>query len=163
MNTTNTDLQVQSSMNEFLSFQLGKEQFALEILKVQEIRGYGEITKIANTPDYIKGVTNLRGKIVPIIDLRIRLNFKVVEYDELTVVIILNLKGQNIGIVVDSVSDVILLKHDQIQDLPEMLSSINTKFMTGVVTIDTQTLILLDIERLLNKDELNLAINQSIH
>src|SRR5450830_502246 len=110
MNITNADLQVQPVINEFLSFQLGEEEFCLEILKVQEIRGYGEITKIANTPDYIKGVVNLRGEIVPILDLRIKLNFKDVEYDEFTVVIILNLEGQNLGIVVDSVSDVIALK-----------------------------------------------------
>ena len=163
MNTANTSLQMESSKNEFLSFQLGKEEFCLEILRVQEIRGYGDITTIANTPDYIKGVVNLRGEIVPILDLRIRLNFQHVEYNEFTVVIILNLEGHNLGIVVDSVSDVIALNVDQIQELPEMLSSINTKFITGVVTIDTHTLILLDIERLLNRDELEFATRQSLH
>jgi len=149
--------------DEYLSFQLGSEEFCLGILSVQEIRGYSDITKIANTPDYIKGVMNLRGIIVPIIDLRIKLKFEQVNYDEFTVVIILNLKGHNLGIVVDSVSDVIALKNDQIQNLPEMISSINTEFMTGVVTVDAHTLILLDIDRLLNKEELDLATSQSIH
>lgn len=163
MNTANANLQRESSKNEFLSFQLGKEDFCLEILKVQEIRGYGNITAIANTPDYIKGVIHLRGEIVPILDLRIRLNFTQVEYNELTVVIILNLAGHHLGIVVDGVSDVIALNIDQISDLPEMLSSINTKYITGVVTIDTHTMILLDIENLLNRDELDHATSQSFH
>lgn len=159
MNTENTKLD--TFKNEFLSFQLGEETFCLEILKVQEIRGYAGVTTIANTPDYIKGVVNLRGEVVPILDLRIRLHFKQVEYNELTVVIILNLGEHNLGIVVDGVSDVIALNVDQIQDMPEMLSSIDTRFMTGVVTMDDQTFLLLDIEKLLSKDELSVA--QSLH
>ncbi|MEZ0232625.1 MAG: chemotaxis protein CheW [Methylophilaceae bacterium] len=162
MNNATTSLHRESSKNEFLSFQLGKEEFCLEILKVQEIRGYGDITAITNTPDYIKGVVNLRGEIVPILDLRIRLNFTHVEYNEFTVVIILNLEGHNLGIVVDSVSDVIALNIDQISKLPEMLSSINTKYITGVVTIDTHTMILLDIDKLLNREELDHAKSQSV-
>lgn len=163
MNTAMTSLQRESSKNEFLSFQLGKEEFCLEILKVQEIRSYGDITTIANTPDYIKGVVNIRGEIVPILDLRIRLNFTQVEYTEFTVVIILNLEGHTLGIVVDSVSDVIALNMEQISDLPEMLTSINTKYIMGVVTIDTHTMFLLDIERLLNREELDNATSQSLH
>lgn len=163
MNPLNTSAQIESSRNEFLSFQLGDREFCLKILTVQEIRGYGDITTIANTPDYIKGVVNLRGEIVPILDLRIRLNFQNVEYNEFTVVIILNLAGHNLGIVVDSVSDVIAINLDQIQELPEMLTGINTKFMTGVVTLDTHTLILLDIENLLNRDELDFAMRQTVH
>lgn len=160
MNTAHTNSQVESFKNEYLSFQLGKEAFCLEILKVQEIRGYADITTVTNTPDYIKGVLNLRGEVVPILDLRIRLNFKHIEYNEFTVVIILNLEGQNIGIVVDSVSDVIALNAGQVQQLPALISSINTKFITGVVTMDMHTLMLLDIDRLLSKNELDFAASQ---
>lgn len=161
MNTAYATLE--SSKNEFLSFQLGEEEFCLEILKVQEIRGYAGVTSIANTPDYIKGVVNLRGEVVPILDLRIKLQCERVEYNELTVVIILNLGGHQLGIVVDGVSDVIALNADQIQDLPEVLSSIDTRFMTGVAIIDSHTVVLLDIEKLLNKDELDSVVNQSLH
>ena len=139
MNTTNTNLERESFSSEYLSFQLGKEEFCLDILKVQEIRSYDDITTIANTPDYVKGVLNLRGEVVPIIDLRIRLNFKQVEYNEFTVVIILNLEDKNLGIVVDSVSNVIALEVDQVQKLPASISNMNNKFITGVATIDMHT------------------------
>lgn len=162
MNTANINLQRESFKNEYLSFQLGKEAFCLEILKVQEIRGYVDITTIANTPDYIKGVLSLRGEVVPIIDLRIRLNFKHIEYNEFTVVIILNLEGHTLGIVVDSVSDVIALDVDQVQALPGLISNINTKFITGVATIDMHTLILVDIDSLLSKEELQFTASQSL-
>lgn len=162
MNTTLALEQQDSFKSEYLSFQLGKEEFCLEILKVQEIRGYEDMTTIANTPDYMKGVLNLRGEVVPIVDLRIRLNFSNVEYNEFTVVIILNLEGQNIGIVVDGVSDVIALDKAQIQKLPALMSSINTQFITGVVTIDTQTLILVDMDSLLSWEGLQFAASQSL-
>lgn len=161
MNTANAKLD--SFKSEFLSFQLGEEKFCLDILKVQEIRGYVGVTTIANMPNYIKGVVNLRGEVVPILDLRIKLHFENVAYNEFTVVIILNLGGHHVGIVVDSVSDVIALDVDQIQDLPEMLSCMDTRFMTGVVTIEAHTFVLLDIEKLLSKDELDIAVSQSLH
>lgn len=161
MNTSYAKLD--ASKNEFLSFQLGAEHFCLEILKVQEIRGYAGVTTIANMPDYIKGVVNLRGEVVPILDLRIKLRLQNIQYNEFTVVIILSLQGHQVGIVVDSVSDVIALSGDQIQDLPEMLSCIETRFMTGVVIMDTDTVVMLDIEKLLDKDELELAVSESLH
>lgn len=160
----NTEIaKLDSFKNEFLSFQLGEEEFCLDILKVQEIRGYADVTSIANTPDYIKGVVNLRGEVVPILDLRIKLQCEQVEYNEFTVVIILNLGCHHLGIVVDGVSDVIALNVDQIQDLPEMLGCIDTRFMAGVAIVDSQTLVLLDIEKLLNKDELDSVVNRSAH
>lgn len=162
MNTANTLSPMGSFKNEYLSFQLGREEFCLEILKVQEIRSYVDITPIANTPDYIKGLLNLRGEVVPILDLRMRLHFKHIEYNEFTVVIILNLQGHNVGIVVDSVSDVIALNLDQVRELPEVISSVQTKYITGVVTIDMRTLVLIDVERLLNRDELHAAVSQPI-
>lgn len=160
MNTTNTNVERESFMSEYLSFQLGKEEFCLDILKVQEIRSYDDITTIANTPDYVKGVLNLRGEVVPIIDLRIRLHLKQVEYNEFTVVIILNLEDKNLGIVVDSVSNVIALGVDQIQDLPASISNMNNKFITGVATIDMHTLILVDINSLVSRDDLHPYANQ---
>ena len=97
---------LKTAAGEYLTFVLGSEQYGIEILKVQEIRGYDAVTQIANMPSFIKGVVNLRGKIVPIVDLRIKFNLGKVEYNEFTVVIILNLSGRIVGIVVDGVSDV---------------------------------------------------------
>lgn len=146
----------ENAAGEYLTFSLGDESYALEILKVQEIRGYVTVTKIVNTPEFVKGVVNLRGKIVPIVDLRIKFNLKQADYDELTVVIILNLNGRDIGVVVDSVSDVIELKAEQIRDVPALVSTIDTKHLVGLATIDEQMLILVDIEKLMSPQELSL-------
>jgi purine-binding chemotaxis protein CheW len=108
----NPNASLKSAAGEYLTFVLGEEEYGIEILKVQEIRGYDAVTPIANTPNFIKGVVNLRGKIVPIVDLRIKFNLGKVVYDEFTVVIILNLSGRVVGIVVDGVSDVMALKDD---------------------------------------------------
>lgn len=145
-----------SAEGEYLSFVLGTEEYGLEILKVQEIRGYDAVTQIANTPDFIKGVVNLRGKIVPIVDLRIKFNLGKVEYDEFTVVIILNLHGRVVGIVVDGVSDVVALKEEQIRDVPSLVSSIDTKYIMGLATLDQRMLILVDIEQLMSSQEMAL-------
>src|ERR1700716_4176623 len=104
---------VSNQKHEYLAFRLGAEQYALDILQAQEIRGYDSVTRIANSPDFIKGVVNLRGVIVPIIDMRIKFNLGTPTYDQFTVVIILNIPGRTIGIVVDSVSDVITLTSQQ--------------------------------------------------
>ncbi len=141
---------------EYLTFVLGDEQYGLEILKVQEIRGYDAVTQIANTPDFIKGVVNLRGKIVPIVDLRIKFNLGNVQYDEFTVVIILNLNGRVVGIVVDGVSDVMALKEDQIRDVPSLVSSIDTKYIVGLATVEDHMFILIDIEPLMSSKEMAL-------
>ncbi len=138
---------------------LGTEEYGLEILKVQEIRGYDAVTQIANTPDFIKGVVNLRGKIVPIVDLRIKFNLGKVEYDEFTVVIILNLSGRIVGIVVDGVSDVMALKEEHLRDVPSLVTSIDTKYIVGLATVEQQMLILVDIERLMSSDEMQLMEN----
>lgn len=145
-----------SAAGEYLTFVLGAEEYGLEILKVQEIRGYDAVTQIANTPSFIKGVVNLRGKIVPIVDLRIRFNLGKVEYNEFTVVIILNLNGRVVGIVVDGVSDVMALKEDQIRDVPSLVTSIDTKYIVGLATVEQQMLILVDIEQLMSSNEMQL-------
>jgi purine-binding chemotaxis protein CheW len=152
-----------AAKGEYLAFVLGSEQYGLDILKVQEIRGYDAVTQIANTPDYIKGVINLRGKIVPILDLRIKFNFEKIEYNELTVVIILNLGGRDVGVVVDGVSDVMALNDQQISAVPAIISKIDTKYIIGIATVEDQMMILVDIEQLIKKEELELAESAAIH
>jgi purine-binding chemotaxis protein CheW len=135
--------------NEFLSFTLGKEEYGIEILKVQEIRGYEAVTAIANSPPFIKGVVNLRGVIVPIVDLRIKFALGDVTYDEFTVVIILNVSDRVIGIVVDSVSDVISLPTESIRPAPEFAAALDTGYIMGLGTIEQRMLILMHIEKLM--------------
>ncbi|NOU25094.1 MAG: chemotaxis protein CheW [Methylotenera sp.] len=162
-NTKSTSVKSTSAAGEYLTFVLGEEQYGLEILKVQEIRGYDAVTQIANTPDFIKGVVNLRGKIVPIVDLRIKFNLGKVEYDEFTVVIILNLNGRVVGIVVDGVSDVMALKEEQIRDVPSLVSNIDTKYIVGLATVEEQMFILVDIEQLMNSQEMALIEAVAVH
>lgn len=152
-----------NAAGEYLTFVLGTEQYGLEILKVQEIRGYDSVTQIANTPEFIKGVVNLRGKIVPIVDLRIKFNLGKVEYNEFTVVIILNLNGRVVGIVVDGVSDVMALKQEQIREVPDLVASIDTKYIVGLATVETQMLILVDIEQLMSSQEMALIDSVAVH
>jgi purine-binding chemotaxis protein CheW len=160
--STSSNTTLKSAAGEYLTFVLGTEQYGLEILKVQEIRGYDAVTQIANTPDFIKGVVNLRGKIVPIVDLRIKFNLGKVEYDEFTVVIILNLSGRIVGIVVDGVSDVMALKEEQLREVPSLVTSIDTKYIVGLATVEQHMLILVDIEKLMSSQEMEL-MDAAIH
>lgn len=141
---------------EYLTFTLGSEEYAIDILKVQEIRGYEKPTLIANAPNFIKGVINLRGIIVPIVDLRIKFNLGKIEYTPFTVVIILNVAGRVIGVVVDSVSDVISLNAGQIRQAPDFSGSFDTKYILGLSTIDSRMLIVTDIERLMTSSDMEL-------
>lgn len=142
--------------DEFLAFTLGKEEYGIDILKVQEIRGYETVTRIANAPDFIKGVVNLRGIIVPIVDMRIKFNLGEPIYDQFTVVIILNIGGRIVGMVVDSVSDVITLSAEQIKPAPEMGTAFNTDYLVGLGTLDQRMLILVDIDKLMSSAEMGL-------
>lgn len=144
---------------EFLAFTLGKEEYGIDILKVQEIRGYEAVTRIANSPDFIKGVVNLRGIIVPIVDMRIKFNLGEPTYDQFTVVIILSIAGRVVGMVVDSVSDVITLSPDQVKPAPEMGTALNTDYLIGLGTLDERMLILVDIDRLMSSAEMGLIDN----
>jgi purine-binding chemotaxis protein CheW len=141
---------------EFLAFTLGEEEYGLDIQKVQELRGYDAVTRIANTPEFIKGVVNLRGIIVPIVDMRIKLNLGTPTYDQFTVVIILALAGRVIGMVVDSVSDVITFTPEQVKPAPEMGSALNTDYLIGLGTIEQRMLILVDIEKMMSGADLGL-------
>ncbi|SMP55784.1 chemotaxis protein CheW [Noviherbaspirillum suwonense] len=144
------------SGNEYLAFKLGEEEYGIDILKVQEIRGYENVTRIANAPEFIKGVINLRGIIVPIVDMRIKFNLGEPSYDQFTVVIILSIAGRVMGMVVDSVSDVTTLQPDQIRPAPQMGSALNTDYLVGLGTVEERMLILLDIERLMSSAEMGL-------
>ena len=147
--------------SEYLTFTLGHEEYAIDILKVQEIRGYDKPTLIANAPPFIKGVTNLRGTIVPIIDLRIKFNLGNIDYTEFTVVIILNLTGRVVGVVVDSVSDVIMLTNSQIRPAPDFSGTFDTKYIVGLATLDERMVIVTDIEMLMNSADMEL-IEQAV-
>jgi len=142
---------------EFLAFKLGAEEYGIDILKVQEIRSYEEPTHIANAPGFIKGVVNLRGIIVPIVDLRIKFNLSSVEYDEFTVVIILNVSSRVLGIVVDGVSDVITLTNEQLRPVPEFNSAIASDHLLAIGAVDERMLILVDIEKLMTSHDMGLV------
>jgi purine-binding chemotaxis protein CheW len=142
---------------ELLTFTLGNEEYGIDILKVQEIRGYDAVTTIANSPEFIKGVINLRGIIVPIIDMRIKFHLGNVTYNQLTVVIILNIASRVVGIVVDGVSDVITLAAEQLKPAPEFSSSLDTQYITGLGTVDERMIIVMDIERLMTSRDMDLV------
>lgn len=151
------DLQMSSgSQQEFLTFVLGDENYALDIMTVKEIRGYEAVTKIANAPDYIKGVLNLRGDIVPIIDLRIKFQVGDATYDEFTIVIMLMIGDRVVGIVVDEVSDVIKVEDDDIRPPPEFGVAFDSAYLHGLTTISEQMIILVNIQKLISSDELGL-------
>jgi purine-binding chemotaxis protein CheW len=142
---------------EFLTFRLGEEEYGIDILKVQEIRGYEAVTAIANTPSFIKGVINLRGTIIPIVDMRIKFNLGNVEYNIFTVVIILNVAGRIVGMVVDSVSDVISLSPEQMRPAPSFAAGLDTQYIMGLGTVDSRMLILADIEKLMTSSDMSLT------
>ncbi len=142
---------------EFLTFRLGAEEYGIDILKVQEIRSYEQPTRIANAPAFIKGVMNLRGVIVPIVDLRLKLGCETAEYNSFTVAIVLNVKGRVVGAVVDSVSDVLALDADSVKPAPEMSSAIDTAYITGIGSVADRMLILMDIEGLMASPEMGLV------
>ncbi|AJI95583.1 chemotaxis protein CheW [Yersinia ruckeri] len=153
---TVTKLAGETVGQEFLIFTLGNEEYGIDILKVQEIRGYDQVTRIANTPTFIKGVTNLRGVIVPIIDLRVKFAQSNVSYNENTVVIVLNFGQRVVGIVVDGVSDVLSLTNEQIRPAPEFTVTLATEYLTGLGSLGERMLILVDIEKLLSSEEMSL-------
>ncbi|ABE59374.1 MULTISPECIES: chemotaxis protein CheW [Chromohalobacter] len=152
---------IDTQSQEYLVFSLGSEEYAVDILKVQEIRGYENVTRIANAPDFIKGVTNLRGVIVPIVDLRIKFNLDKVEYEGQTVVIVVNVSDRIVGIVVDGVSDVMTLSSDQIKPAPEFGVTLSADFLSGLGSLEDRMLVIVDIEKLLTSEEMALVEQQT--
>jgi purine-binding chemotaxis protein CheW len=147
---------------EVLSFRLGSEEYGISILKVQEIRGYEAVTRIANAPAFLKGVINLRGQIVPIVDMRLRFNLGSAAYDSFTVVIILNIGQHVIGMVVDSVSDVVTLSQEQVRPAPQLGGGIDAECLHGLGTVGERMLILLDIERLMTAPDMGLVSSAAL-
>lgn len=141
---------------EFLTFTLGDENYALDILTVKEIRGYESPTKIANAPPFIKGVINLRGDIVPIVDLRIKFNVGQATYDEFTIVIVLHIHNRIVGIVVDGVSDVVSLSKEEMRPPPDFGVAFDSRYLLGLATINEQMIILVDINELISSEEMGL-------
>ncbi len=155
-------LEAGDNTNQFLTFMLAGEEYGVDILRVQEIKGWESSTEIPNTPDYIQGVMNLRGTIVPIVDLRRRFDLEKVEYSNTTVVIVLKTKSneteKTIGFVVDAVSDVYNVTEEQLKPSPDFGNAVSTEFVRGLATVDEKMLILLDIDHLIDAD---ININQS--
>ena len=156
LNTPPSASSAATSIPEFLAFKLGDEEYGMDILRVQEIRSYEQPTHMANTPHFIKGVINLRGVIVPIIDMRIKFNLAQMNYDDFTVVIVLNIGHQVVGMVVDGVSDVISLTPAQLRPAPEFASTIGNDHVLAIGSIEDRMLILLDIEKLMSSAEMGL-------
>ena len=161
-NDISLDGQMNADGNQFLTFILAGEEYGVDILRVQEIKGWDDATEIPNTPEFIQGVMNLRGTIVPIIDLRIRFNLPKVEYSNMTVVVVLNThsdKGERtMGFVVDAVSEVYNVSNEELKDAPDFGGSIDTQFINGLATVDEKMLILLDIDRLVDVDVIDSKI-----
>ncbi len=151
------DAQNTGDEQEFLTFTLGDEEYGVDILKVQEIRGYDTVTALPDAPEFIKGVINLRGTIVPILDLRLKFHLSKAEYNDFTVMIILNVADRVVGIVVDGVSDVIDLPEESIRPAPEIGGSVDSQHITGIGTVDNRMLILLDIEKLITSADMGLV------
>ena len=143
---------------QFLTLRLGQEEYAIDILRVQEIRSYEEPTRMVNAPSFVKGVVNLRGVIVPIVDLRLKLNVGAAQYNEFTVVVILNVRGTVVGAVVDAVSDVVTLTRESIKPAPQFESGIDARFITGLVTLGDRMLIVMNMEALMSAAELGMEV-----
>jgi len=146
-----------SRIREFLAFKLGNEEYGIDILRVQEIRSYEEPTRLANVPEFIKGVVNLRGVIVPIVDMRLKFRLDEAKYDHFTVVIVLNIGSRVVGMVVDSVSDVITLTPEQLRPVPEFASSVDADHLLAIGAIDDRMLIPVDIEKLMTSADMGLV------
>ena len=151
-----TGMAATANSSQYLTLRLGKEEYAIDILRVQEIRSYEEPTRMVNAPSFIKGVVNLRGVIVPIVDLRMKLSLDKVEYNDFTVVIILNVCGTVIGAVVDSVSDVVTLSTEMIKPAPQFETTLDTRFITGLANVGERMLIVMNMEALMNNAEMGM-------
>ncbi len=159
--TTGGTMSPASREGKYLTFELDAEEYGLEILKVKEIIGIMNITSVPQTPDYVKGVINLRGKVIPVIDLRLKFIMEPLEYSERTCIIIVDIAGTSgkkvmVGIVVDSVSEVLNIKGDEIEDAPSFGSRLSTEYILGMAKVKGGVKILLDIDQVLNAEELNI-------
>ncbi len=150
-----TSVSSEMTVQEYLIFRLGQEEYGIEILNVQEIRGCDKVTRVPNAPQFLIGVTNLRGVIVPIVDLRVRFNLPVSIDGQDSVVIVLNLNARIIGIVVDGVADVLSLNSEQIKPTPDISAALSSRYLLGLGVIEQRMMILVNIEKLLSREELD--------
>ena len=161
MNSSHARGYASAPVREFLAFRLGDEDYAIDILKVQEIRVFDTVTKLPGAFDYIKGVINLRGLIAPVIDLRLKFGFKDAEYGPFTVLIVLHVRDRLVAVVVDAVADVVQLTQEQIKPAPDFASAVNIEYVMGLGTRGDHMLILLDIEKLISSRELGIFEEQA--
>lgn len=165
MSETTDGVNLESESSQYLTFILDNETYGVEILRVQEIKGWTPVTRIPNTPEYMQGVLNLRGTIVPIVDMRMRFDLQHVEYTPITVVIVLAVKSDSgervIGLVVDSVSDVIDVDAQDVKATPDFGTSLNTKFINGIATSNDNMVMLLDVDKLLSVEEMSVLSQMS--
>ena len=142
----------------YLSFSLAEEEYGIGILKIKEIIGMMPITVVPKTPEFVKGVVNLRGKVIPVVDLRLRFGLDPIEYTERTCIIVVETAGESgdvvIGIMVDSVSEVLNIKGEDIEDTPNFGTQLNTEYILGMAKVEGAVKILLDIHRVLSSEEL---------
>ncbi|HUV49810.1 MAG TPA: chemotaxis protein CheW [Anaerolineae bacterium] len=159
MKMTRDTISSMSREGKYLTFELDSEEYGLEILKVKEIIGIMNITPVPQTPSYVKGVINLRGKVIPVIDLRLKFKIEPLEYNERTCIIVVNIAGESgneimVGIVVDSVSEVLNINADEIEDTPTFGTKLNTEYILGMAKIKGGIKIMLDIDRVLTAEEI---------
>lgn len=140
--------------NQYLTFSLGAEEYGIEILKVQEIKGYSTITPIPNAPPHIKGVINLRGTVIPVVDLRAKFSMDAADYTKFTVIIVVRVNDKIIGLVVDAVSDVLDIPKEEVRPAPSFGARVDTRFINGMANIGEKLAVLLDIHKLLSDDDL---------
>jgi purine-binding chemotaxis protein CheW len=143
----------QEELLQLVSFKIGDEEFGVDILRVQEINRMSQITKVPNTPDFLEGVINLRGRIVPVIDLRVKLGMLRKEHDKDTRIVVVELKGKTMGFIVDEVNEVLRISKDITEAPPDIISGVNAEYITSIGKLDDRLLILLDLERTLSTTE----------
>ncbi len=143
-----------ADLNQYLTFALGEEEYGIEILKVQEIKGYSGITPIPNTPPHIRGVMNLRGTVVPVVDLRIKFGREGRDYSKFTVIVVVKVGEKIVGLVVDAVSDVLDIPSSEIRPTPDLGGRTDTRFISGMAPTNDKLVVLLDIDRLLEDEEI---------
>jgi purine-binding chemotaxis protein CheW len=147
-----------SSEEQFLSFRVGSEEYGVDILTVQEIKGYTGVAELPNTPAHIRGIMNLRGTVIPIFDLRARFGLEEQEYTKFTVVVVVRRQEKSVGLVVDAVSDVLDIPADEIREVPECTGRADMGFISGIATIGDKLVVLLNIEKLLSEEEISSAV-----
>jgi purine-binding chemotaxis protein CheW len=145
-----------SDKDQYVTFTLDGEEYGVEVLKVQEIIGYQGFTKVPSVPSFVKGVINLRGLVVPVVDLRLKFNMDEKVYDKFTVILIMEVNGRTIGAIVDTVSDVLTLDAEDVQETPDFSSGVSVDFIAGMGRLEDKLIIMLDIEKVLNVGNLNL-------